>query len=393
MAESRKLRRPVLATGLLCLASLAVALLLCEFGARLVLNPADYLSASIVDDDVLGIKIAPGTPGFDGWGFRNHIVPSSAEILAIGDSHTYGNNARLAEAWPSVVGRLTGRRVYNLGLGGYGPNQYYHLLVARGLTLKPRWVLCGLYLGDDFENAFLMTYGRASWSPLRRGSWDGVAANIWQAPDHTTWHQHVRTWLSQHSVIYRLTVHGPLLGRLKGALQIRQARTSGDPNTTSLVMPGSRISEAFRPLGIRDRLDQSSPAVREGMRLTLELLTRMDHACREHGCQLVVVLIPTKETVFAEYLLRDPQLPLRQAVAELISNEAEARRRVVEYLEGAGIPFVDTLPALRARIGAEELYTRSDRDMHPGPGGYRVIGEAVAAFLGRRAHREAVHRP
>jgi hypothetical protein len=129
------------------------------------------------------------------------------------------------------------------------------------------------------------------------------------------------------------------------------------------------------------------------MRLTLELLTRMDHACREHGCQFVVVLIPTKETVFAEYLLRDPQLPLRQAVAELISNEAEARRRVVEYLEGAGIPFVDTLPALRARIGAEELYTRSDRDMHPGPGGYRVIGEAVAAFLGRRAHREAVHRP
>jgi hypothetical protein len=40
-----------------------------------------------------------------------------------GDSHTFGNTATMNDSWPSVVARVTGREVYNLGLGGYGPNQ------------------------------------------------------------------------------------------------------------------------------------------------------------------------------------------------------------------------------------------------------------------------------
>ena len=27
------------------------------------------------------------------------------------------------DSWPYVLGRLTGRQVYNMGFGGYGPNQ------------------------------------------------------------------------------------------------------------------------------------------------------------------------------------------------------------------------------------------------------------------------------
>ena len=29
------------------------------------------------------------------------------------------------EAWPKVLPRLTGKNVYSLAMGGYGPNQYY----------------------------------------------------------------------------------------------------------------------------------------------------------------------------------------------------------------------------------------------------------------------------
>ena len=159
--------------------SLAVAVLLSEAGARLFLNPADYLSATTVEDEILGIRIAPGAAGFDAWGFRNRSVPSTARIVAIGDSHTYGNNARMADAWPSVLASVTGWTVYNLGLGGYGPNQYYHLLMTRALKLKPRWIVCGLYMGDDFENAFLMSYGRDHWASLRRERWGEVDADIW----------------------------------------------------------------------------------------------------------------------------------------------------------------------------------------------------------------------
>lgn len=372
--------RRAIVNGLVLLVSLMIGLLLCEVGVRLVVNPGDYLSARTVADETLGIRVTPGTAGFDEWGFRNKKVPSRAEIVAIGDSHTYGNNAAMADSWPYVTARLTGRSVYNLGLGGYGPNQYYYLLKTLAVKLKPRWVVCALYLGDDFENAFLMTYGREYWSFLRKGHWAGVEADIWKTPDGGNWHRTMRVWLSENSVIYRLLVHGSVFGELKGASQIRQAAQGEDRTTTSLIVPESGIQEAFRPVSIRDRLDERISAVREGMRITMQLLSLMDKTCRENGCQLVVVLIPTKETVFADYLLRAPQLHLREVVAELIIHEEKARKRLGDFLTQAGIPYVDTLPALRREV-AGRLYTRSDRDMHPGRNGYKVIGEAVAKFF------------
>jgi hypothetical protein len=56
----------------------------------------------------------------------------------------------------------------------------------------------------------------------------------------------------------------------------------------------------------------------------------------------------------------------------------------VEFLDRAGIPYVDTLPALKRNV-TRHLYTQSDRDMHPGKNGYGVIGEAVADFLQKRS--------
>ena len=135
--------------------SMVVALLLCEGADRLVLSPVDYLSPTLVRDETLGIRLPPGSSGHDAWGFRNPRVPERADIVAVGDSHTYGNCARMAESWPSQVARISGQTVYNLGMGGYGPNQYFHLLKTRGLSLKPKVVVCGLYFGDDFDNALL----------------------------------------------------------------------------------------------------------------------------------------------------------------------------------------------------------------------------------------------
>ena len=123
---------------------MAIGLLVCEWGARLVLDPVDYLSTSLVSDNILGSRLPPKSSGHEEWGFRNRKVPSSADIVAIGDSHTYGNTAKMTESWPFVLGKLTGGDVYNLGMGGYGPNQYYYLLKTKALGLKPKVILGGL---------------------------------------------------------------------------------------------------------------------------------------------------------------------------------------------------------------------------------------------------------
>jgi hypothetical protein len=360
--------------------SLTVGFLLCEIGSRLTLNPADYLSARTVKDDVLGITIEANRSGFDEWGFRNKSVPSTADIVTVGDSHTYGNMAAMDDAWPSVVARETQLQVYNLGLGGYGPNQYYHLLATNGLKLRPKWIICGLYMGDDFENAFMITYGLDHWSFLRQGSWDKVDPNIWGVSEPSVIGAELRNWLSEHSVVYRLIFHGPLLGIVKEAIRFKEASKASDPYTTILIDEKRQIREAFRPVGMAERLDQSSGSVREGMRITFYLLKEMHRLSALQDCKFLVVIIPTKETVFSEYLEGNRQLHLHEALTRVIANERAVKNVLVGFLGGEGIRYLDTLPALKHSVGSQ-LYAQTTRDMHPGKNGYRVIGEAVAEYI------------
>jgi hypothetical protein len=360
--------------------ALVLGFLLAEVGSRLVLSPADYLSAKTVPDNILGIRIAPNSSGFDEWGFRNKRVPSAADIVALGDSHTYGNAATMNDAWPSVVARVTGHEVYNLGLGGYGPNQYHHLLNTKGRTLHPKQVVCGLYMGDDFENAFLVTYGLEYWSSLRSGDWKNVSADIWGLSDPPVWGAAIRNWFSENSMVYRLVVHGPLLGMLKASAQFGQVTTENDPNATTLVVEDEDIREVFRPLSMAQRLDQDSAPVREGMRITFHLLKEMNEICRQEGCHFLVVIIPTKETVFADHFARIPRVHLRDAVDRVVASEQSAKKALTEFLDVAGIEHLDVLPALKRSV-RKHLYALSTRDMHPGRNGYEVIGDVVAEYL------------
>jgi hypothetical protein len=221
-----------------------------------------------------------------------------------------------------------------------------------------------------------MTYGLPHWARLRGMPADKVDFDIWGADVAPSWHRRLRSWLSTHSVAYQLIVHGPLLGRLVGTANLTSARSSND--VAVITVPDKLILEAFRPKGLLRGLDQDSPQVREGMRITFKLLAEMNDMCRQKGVRFGVVVIPTKESVFAEYLEHNSALALSPVLDQLLANERLARDRTFQFLADAGIAAVDTLPALkRAREG--ELYARTASDMHPGANGYRVIGEAVAA--------------
>jgi hypothetical protein len=375
------------ANALLMIGSLVVALLLCEVGAQLTLNPADYLSVTMIPDEILGITIPPKSAGFDDWGFRNPVVPTRVDIVAVGDSHTFGNTARMEDAWPSVLARDASLSVYNLGLGGYGPNQYYQVLTTRGLKLNPSWVFCGLYMGDDFENAFSMTYGLEHWAHLRAGTFNQVDADIWNSTQAVPFNKQVRNWLSRNSFVYQLVVHGQLLAKTKQTVEFARAQRGQDPVTTVVTVENKNISEAFRPAPIASRLDQDSPAVREGMRIAFRLLQDMNDACVKAGCRFAVVIIPTKETVFAEFLEGKREIHLHESIDKVIANERVAHAKLIAFLDAAKIPYVDTLSALRANV-AGQLYARTTNDMHPERNGYKVIGDAVSRFM-----KTAVERP
>lgn len=368
--------KKIITNASLTLVAISVSVILSEWVARLFLNPADFLSVEMVRDNVLGAVPSPrAVTSFDSFGFRNRFVPKAANIVALGDSHTYGNAAVMEDSWPHVLGRLTTLTVYNMALGGYGPNQYFHLL-EKALSLNPSVVLCGLYMGDDFKNAFQITYGLEYWAYLRRLSGERVFFDIWQTSTvRPSWHKRMRNWLSEHSVAYRIAFHGPVTGRALGEFRIRHASLLDDEAVT-LDLPDENILETFRPRGPLHNLDQNDESVREGMRITFELLKLMNEMCYRHNVQFVTVVIPTKEMTFSEQISPRTSLPLHHVFLKLFANERAAREKLFQFLTDARIRNVDTLPALQRSV-SQQLYARSANDMHPGKNGYRVIAEAV----------------
>jgi hypothetical protein len=363
----------------LLVATTAISLLVGEFVCRLFLNRSDYLGVEMVQDPVLGATPSKtAKAGFDAWGFRNHEVPRAADIVAVGDSHTFGNTAKMDESWPYVLGRLTGRQVYNMGMGGYGPNQYFYLSNTKALSLKPNVIVWGLYMGDDFQNAYEITYGLNYWAHLRKLPAQNVDADIWDPPaPKATWLKQTRVWLSEHSVVYQLAFHMSPGGRLAGEEQIRKAAQVYPGAATSLSVPDKNILEAFRPKSMLSRLDQDNPEIQEGMRITFELIKQMNEICQRHHIRFLVVVIPIKEEVFSDYLEHNPKLPLHDVIDKLLPNDRLARQKTFEFLTESHIAYVDPLPALKAARG-NELYARSATDMHPGKNGYRVIAEATS---------------
>ena len=60
-------------------------------------------------------------------GFRNRHIPNIADIVVIGDSQTYGNNALLKHNWPTKLGRMLATKqnvTYSMAAGGWCAVQY-----------------------------------------------------------------------------------------------------------------------------------------------------------------------------------------------------------------------------------------------------------------------------
>lgn len=88
--------------------TLIILLMVAEGLLRVIYDPVDYLLPIIEEDALLQHRIPPGSGGHDEWGFRNKSVPRSVDIVAIGDSQTYGISAKRTQAWPAVLGKMSG---------------------------------------------------------------------------------------------------------------------------------------------------------------------------------------------------------------------------------------------------------------------------------------------
>ena len=329
-----KTRKRTVLAALLVLSVLTLALV--EVALRIALPTADFLQADLRDDPVLGLMIAPHNNGHDANGFRNASVPAQTDILAVGDSFTYGYNAPRGGAWPAHLQRLTGQTVYNAGVGGFGPLQELHVTQQQAPKLKPKTVVMAIFLGNDITDAYNLAQSREHWHPWRitarpagsKTALDELADREWAEQESKRFAAPLRDWLSMHSMTYgvlRTTVLTPL-----AAMRASKQVTAADPNDK---MPWTDVQAPAQStiFNARQRLMALDPAqteTQEGLQITERALQAMQAQATAQGYHLVVAFIPTKERAHCKRLL-DAGVALPPTHARLCEVEPQVTQRLM----------------------------------------------------------------
>ncbi|MDQ3906709.1 MAG: hypothetical protein M3268_00005, partial [Acidobacteriota bacterium] len=301
--------------------ALVVGLCLAEAALRVVekvrLGDRALDDKRIAKDDRLGLRIPPNTLGHDARGFRNASAPERADVVALGDSQTWGVNVPRAEAWPAQLGKITNRRVYSMSLGGYGPVQYW-ALADDALTLSPKIVVVGLYFGNDLYDAYAMVYCfNRNYASLRRpdapadfaNDTVGARANAYWDQEKSFQQTYLRPglsgfgdWLRGHTAVGRLVSRARLWpGASDVEFETAKAWAQAFPDRAAVYEEGG-VRTVFTTAYRQVALDQSEPRVAEGMRITKELLPQIKQKADASGAHLLILLIPTKESAHAEAL-------------------------------------------------------------------------------------------
>lgn len=304
--------------------------------------------------------------------------PSTAEVVVLGDSHTYGYNVAPGEDWPSQLSRLTGCSVYNMGVGGYGA-YHYRALLDEALALQPRVLVAAVYvLNDSADVCRSQEYvaDRPAWERVTGLSWAQCATNDASAGQGD---QPLSEWMSSHSAVVSL------LRWAHGTHRMRRILDGTLKESAEDVVVRDRIGGRyyFRASTTRARaraVDLSDRRVRLGLEQLMLFADEAERRLRAVDGRFVVLFVPTREGLYAEELRAERRPP---DVGRLLEGEAALRTALAERLRQLGVPHVSARASLTsARLAGQRIYPDGDDD-HPVAAGYRAYAEAVSGLLAR----------
>lgn len=382
-----KIIKKILINILLISISVLFSLLIGEGIIRIFCDPVDYLEPEMISDDILRFKIKPNSAGHDAWGYRNKSIPKKADIVTIGDSQTYGISATASNSWPSYLQKVSQKKVYNLSLGGYGPMEYFYLLQTKALLLNPSAVIVGFYYGNDLSDAYSSVYGVDHWKELRKIKSEtekqqeqnqikevGIVKDM--AIGDRQIGGHVREWLVQHSVLYRMAAFS--IGDIFRFMEMKYFYP--DKDITIYEDKKNNIHTGFNPSRRLNGLNLQNPNVKEGLSISLDIFDKMKQLCLSKNIKFSVVLIPTKETVYGNYVENNTVLKNADAINSLISNERAINTAVKTYFAEHDIKYIDPLDSMKIILNKTPLYPNNIGD-HPVKEGYQVIANVVKQTL------------
>jgi hypothetical protein len=376
--------------------SVVLAVVACEAVLSLLAFVSPYIAyqlsppwnRNVLPDPVLGWRMSPFHPGHDRRGYRNNgDVAATYDVLAIGDSMTYGLFVLPEDTWPYQLAALARVSVYNTGVGGYGPCEYAAVL-DENLELHPKMVVVGLFLGNDFADAFQSVYVDRRCSQWASSD-PAVRRDIEQADagDVLRILEKMRTLpeADRAEPLYKRTALYGLGRSLLYQLHLRKLHNwSEDPYEVALTRPGRMGFDAvpqFRTVfpnpeahGMVMNLDD--PRIREGWRITQAALRTMKATLNARGARFMVLLLHDKTYVMSD-LVRERQPDVPAGFLSVVAVEARLTETVEGWLLDHDIGYVDTAKGMRALLSRGVMpYPESD-DFHPRSTGYLAIAQAL----------------
>jgi len=271
-------------------------------------------------------------------------------IVAIGDSFTFGHGVEGEEAWPHVLERVRAERtsgpveVINAGVDGRWVDEYYLELTRRGLALDPDVVVVGFFIGNDIDGEDARNHVwrsvDAQGRPLTIDASNYVVDHGYRVrnPPELRW---------EYPVIRNSHVAQLLFGAWKG------------------------ISDRWGPTPVGEDTMYApvyEPETERAVKTVEDLFVAMAEACRAHGVQFLVVMIPTRKQASAE----------PHATVDGLDLE-KPQRTFAAFFTEHGIPYIDLLPALRAAAATAPVYFRYDA--HWTVWGHTAAARAIAERL------------
>lgn len=374
-------------------------------------------TVTTIPDDQLGWRGHPGHPEHDRHGFRNRSVPDRADIVAMGDSQTYGYHVQPHESWPRQLAPLHGVSSYVMAYGGYGP-VHSLLLWDEAMRLKPKVVIEAMYSGNDLYEAFRLVYDQNQ-APWLKSSQLEIQQAIQEAQGNQTLHDRISRvywmgnpptpWQPAGSVLRRfVSQHCRLYGLLRAVKNASWLAVTG-PSTQPLVetdwqankqyaakhkdyciaFEHGAVKTVMNPACRSESMNLDDPRIAEGHRIAIRANRLIAQRAREANIRYLVVLIPTKDLVFKD-VVRDSGFAMPAAYDQMIQREEAMWRATKRHFERHKIETIDTLDALRKRLAEGQQPFHMSLDTHLNLEGHRVVAQLVHAYLSQTRHHTSL---
>jgi hypothetical protein len=393
--------KPSINKALLIVASLVIALIICEVGLRLLgISYPDFFDY----DPYVGSRLRPGITGYflkegggyvsinsDGLRDREHALkhpPNTLRIAVLGDSIAEAMQVNRDETFWAIMAKdlrgcanLHGRRVevINFGQAGFGTAQELLALRHQAVKYEPDAVLLAIFAGNDVadNSPSMMQFPYNPYFTLEDGKLvlhDKETRQKWQEEQQKqSWGGEFKRWRQDHLRIFQVLQQG------EKALKTwwSQPRPPGQATATPPAAEPGLSDSIYRP--------PTSKVWQDAWKVTEALIRQMRDEVAARGAKFYVVVLSTGAQV-------DPDPAKRAMFAKSLGvpDLFYADHRLENFCQQEGIPILLLAPAFQKYATAHHVYLHGFKGNlgggHWNQNGHRLAGEMIAKWLCGQLH-------